>query len=228
MSIFWRIIGSKNLQKLYVHKLLVWVRPSCCGKKVQMYSLVLPIRWRNHCNVWPMGHSIFLKIHWRTDRWEMLTLFARCQFHQHLFVQMSFRQLFLVTLWLCRKIRTKNARVKCWWNRRQNAAIPSTRNESRQYHFENVTPPIWKSGINFINIFMSCFPIQKVQCYTLLSCTYCLYLHFFETGKTLLINWDLFYFSPLCKLTEMLQPPYPKKYYADVVAETVNYKVSIS
>jgi len=38
-----------------------------------------------------------------------------CQFHQRFtwefFVQMLFWQLFLVTFWLCQKIRTKNVRV---------------------------------------------------------------------------------------------------------------------
>jgi len=45
---------------------------------------------------------------------------TRCQFHQRFmytfFVWTLFRQLFLVTFWLCWKIRTKNVRVWRWWN----------------------------------------------------------------------------------------------------------------
>jgi len=37
---------------------------------------------------------------------------VRCKFHQHFYVQTSFRQLFLVTFWLWQKIRMQNARVK--------------------------------------------------------------------------------------------------------------------
>jgi len=37
-------------------------------------------------------------------------------FKYKFFVRTSFRQLFLVTFWLCQKICTKNTRVKCWWN----------------------------------------------------------------------------------------------------------------
>jgi hypothetical protein len=63
--------------------------------------------------------------------------FSYRQFHQWFlcafFVRASFWQLFLVTFRLCQKFRTKNARVKCWWNWHQDN-LKWTRNFSNWFH----------------------------------------------------------------------------------------------
>ncbi len=53
-------------------------------------------------------------------RWNCLGVNFVNIFTYKFFVQTSFRQLFLIKFWLWWKIRTKNARVKRWWNRRQD------------------------------------------------------------------------------------------------------------
>jgi len=69
------------------------------------------------------------------------------------YVRMLFRQLFLVSFWLCQKIRTKNARVWRWWNWLQAASSQPFRSLSVVSVEEHLTD--WSSDLHFHNIWFS-------------------------------------------------------------------------